>query len=153
MEKRFAEVKARKLCVNCSKFDHSTFRCSRPLCRFCHKKHNNLLHVAGTVNNALSPQPVTVPQNIVSESPQMPIEPVNSTKMCSFLKRQILFRSSKFSGLSRITFTRNSLPTSHKFFADGVLLSPLRSSFTIIFLCKRLDRCAVAVNASQNLSL
>lgn len=61
VERRFAEIKGRKLCLNCFKSNHSTFRCSASRCHLCSKKHNSLLHFSTpSIHEPSKPKPSNV---------------------------------------------------------------------------------------------
>lgn len=44
-EKRVAEAKKIKLCLNCLHKNHFTWQCRQKKCTICHKPHNTLLHI------------------------------------------------------------------------------------------------------------
>lgn len=69
VQQRISEVRSKKLCANCFKTGHVSFKCfSHKRCPECHKKHNKLLHdssdtapvpVENSTNTALSIMPET----------------------------------------------------------------------------------------------
>lgn len=83
VEKRFDEVKSRKLCINCLKPNHSVSNCKSPRCKVCNKSHHALLHIFEFSRDVALLNKAATENNFVNKNAEFPKTTDKSTMLSS----------------------------------------------------------------------